>query len=109
MARKVDIPFRPVAHAVLHNLCLGDGANLLEELLQLASAEASGQLLDKNGASVTLVASGGRVARRALSRATAVIIAAAIAAVVAVAVPVAAVVSLGAVAVGRAGAGATST
>jgi hypothetical protein len=99
---RCGVPLGPVANTILDDLCLGDGADLLEELLQLAGAETSGQLLDKDGAPVALVPGRGGVAGSALSGATAVILAATIPTVVTVAV--AAVFSGMTVAVGRAGA-----
>ena len=99
-----DAPFGPVANAVLHNLCLGHGANLFEELLELAGPETGGQLLDKNSAPVALIPGRGGIAGSALPGATAFIIAAAVAAVVALALAFATIVSGRAVAVRGAGA-----
>jgi hypothetical protein len=79
----MNVPFGSVANTVLDDLGLGNGSRLLEELLQLARAETSRQLLDKHGAAVALVAGGRGVARGAVAPASAVLIAAAITAVVA--------------------------
>jgi hypothetical protein len=107
-----NAPFGSVANAILHDLGFGNGAGLLEELLQLASTEASGQLLDEDGPAVTLIRGRRRLSGLAVSAgagagtATALLIAAPIAAIVAVA----AVVTRGSVVPrGRAGAGAPAT
>jgi len=47
--------FGAVAHAILNDLGLGDRANLFKKLLELAGAEAGGELLYEDGATVSLV------------------------------------------------------
>lgn len=95
-----NIPLRPVAHAILHNLGLSDRSDLLKELLQLAGPKSSGQLLHKDRPPITLILS--QLGRAGLSSGTAsavttaipvIISTAAVATVITISVSVSAIIS----------------
>lgn len=48
-------PLRSAADSVLHNLRLGNGADLLKELLELPCPQTRSKLLHKDGTAISLV------------------------------------------------------
>jgi len=53
--RGTYVPFGTIADAVLHDLGLGYGTNLLEKLLEFLGAKPGSQLLNKDCSAVTLI------------------------------------------------------
>ena len=85
------LPFGAVANPVLDNLGLGNGADLFKKILELAGAESGSELLNEDGATISLVLGqdgrGGIAGRAAPASPTtaAVVLAASIAAVILIA------------------------
>jgi hypothetical protein len=49
------VPLGSSADSIFHDLSFINGSDLFEELFQLTGPQASGELLDKNGASISFV------------------------------------------------------